>query len=362
MQRKRAASDARQPGREQTEEEGGVESEHPVVTLDVRAVPRWLRTMIAQTLLSPLFAVSPILTSLGATGVIVGCNVWARASEHVPAWLSFPAISFTYYEAPEYFLGSLGFFTVMVLFFMMMSPFIAVAFVAVERALVWRVYLTGFLASIAFIFLFLQAAIPMQANTLELLDVRAGLSEEDVPRLRPQTILHQLCAVGFFLSALAHGVTVLWLLWDSQTVPVAYRRYPLNWWLKATSLMSVVIPAVVSFFLHPGSGHVDARHTTIELAGGTQWGAVALIIVFFAFYANDFRAIRAFALRNANTLLSAGVISPDLVPPTDSSADHGEIVIVGAQDADAATLAQLLERVLTLDDHVEFCAGRGRQK
>jgi hypothetical protein len=341
------------------------------VVVDLRAVPTWLRWLVARALLSRLFVLSPVLTCVLAGSVITCCHVVARASGHLAPWLRFPAISFTYFLAPEYYVGSGGFLVVMVLFFVMMGPFISVAFAAVERELVGRVFLTGFLAAVAFIFLFLQAAIPMQANTMDIIDRQQAANATDsaadsasassVPRLRPQTILHQLCAVGFFLSALAHGVTVLWLLRDSQHVPVARKHLPGNWWLKACMLVAVTFPALVSFLVHPGSGHLDAKRFTVELAGVTQWGAVFFIIAFFGLYSADFHAIREFALHNADALVAARVVPPDLLPlpqPLHPAARLPRLVVRGADDGDSATLYQLLRRVLTLDGQVAFRAGK----
>ena len=112
-----------------------------------------------------------------------------------------------------------------------------------------------------------------------------------------QSVIHQVAAILFFCLAFGHGVIVVYLY--CMTRRIAHIAVPSARWLKIICLASVVIPTIVSFWLHPGTSkdagsaaHREANwRSQVERMGLTQWGAVMCIILYFATYGIDFVAI-----------------------------------------------------------------------
>jgi hypothetical protein len=161
----------------------------------------------------------------------------------------------------------------------------------------------------AFMLLFAQAAIPLQEDMVDYLLPSEDPTESAV--LTPTSILHQCCAIAFFVAAVVHAAMMLHLYATDARLPtgahsvLALEYGGVRWWrLKCACFACIPLPALLWPLLHPGTAGVNANHQGPLILGGLiQYSAVGSVIAYFATYARDFYVLSAQSASRRNIVL-----------------------------------------------------------
>lgn len=212
----------------------------------------------------------------------------------LPAAFRYPPISLFGVHPPEAVqLYKTGFPLVALLFFIAVFPIArflrAHAVGEEERDAAWT---SSWTAVVAFAGLGVHGYVPLHASILKQVNGERATAEE-AAGANFQNGVHQAAAAVFFMLSIYHGITVVKLLYGSDTHPMGLRGSrpmlsTLSVGLKGLTLGLQFLPSIVGLVGHPVMNALTGLSLNENDIGGvSQWWTVGCLICFYVTYSVD---------------------------------------------------------------------------
>lgn len=224
--------------------------------------------------------------------VIFTCARLTFESGVLPPEMKYPPISLFGVKSPERELYKMGFPAVALLFFIAVAPIsrfmMAFARGSEEKSEAWKCVWTSVLA---FVGLGIHGWVPLHESILKQIRGESVL-ESEAEGANLQNGIHQGAAAVFFMLSLYHGVTVVKLLYGSETHPLGIVVSPilgtLSLSLKAICLACQFFPSILGLVGHPVMNSLTGLDLNQNDIGGlSQWWTVGCLVCFYVTYSVD---------------------------------------------------------------------------
>ena len=219
---------------------------------------------------------------------IMRCAELTFAANVLPVDFRYPPISLFGVHPPEAVqLYQCGFPIVAVLFFVAVYPIsqflLRHAHGQEERDAAWT---STWTAVAAFVGLGVHGLVPLHASILKQIRGESATAAE-LEGAALQNGIHQLAAAVFFMLSIYHGITVVRLLYASDTHPMGLRgesptlsKFSLG--LKALTLALQFLPSLVGLVGHPVMNSITGlKLNENDIGGVSQWWTVGCLICFY---------------------------------------------------------------------------------
>eukprot|EP01083_Nonionella_stella_P272881 925599_1 len=240
-------------------------------------------------LLSPFTIIIGLLPAICGVSSILYCyQTTIYTHNHLPEWLWMPVISLLGCKEPESTYYQIGFgitgLVTLLFFFTFQTSilqYIPNKFADEKSKLKWTVLAAAF-------GVFGQGVITMEESAIEgITNVNADNEVQWKPGT--QSIIHQLLAAVFFISAMFHGWSAITVYSNCQTEPI--KSLVLSKYFKILSFTIPLLFQFSAFVYHPISGGTKTQND-LNKAGLGQWLTVFSYLAFFASYAVDHISIQ----------------------------------------------------------------------
>jgi hypothetical protein len=218
-------------------------------------------------------------TATIALVTILAC--YALATRHLPDWMTIPPISLTGFLAPERFVYAAGFTLTFVAGLVTARQVRVINSLYTRRSSVSNIALK--ILHVALICMLIQGIVPFQENALDVLIMNEST-------LTAQTVIHLIAAGIFFLGCQMHGVLIV-------ADRLVNNRARLPFKFKSVLLLGSI------YFLNSKEGTNGDPRADFNAAGLAQRLGVLCILLFYADYARDVKAVVRSSRQQADSLL-----------------------------------------------------------
>ena len=239
---------------------------------------------------SSFIIVSGILPSnFGIITIVLCYHLSVNVYNHFPSWLWMPVISLLGCMQPERTIYQIGFtitsLSTLLFYFTFKNGLLKVLPYNGYHKTIKSLKYTILLCAIG---VFGQGIITLSDDVVDILIKDDGI-DNYIPSW--QSIVHQLCALLFFISGLFHGIICI-ILYHKLKDTEDMKQLKFSRWFKSLLLVITLTQIVASILYHPANFNNKGKtKNMLNVAGVAQWTVVFTYLVFFSSYSLDYYLI-----------------------------------------------------------------------